>query len=197
MTEAAVCPVPHENRTHPLGAPAGFEEAISNGPVKMIWPNGVEGWVISSYAGVRQVLSDKRFSATRDGAPAMRTEGEPVLDDSQPGNMNAMDGEEHLRLRRPLSRGFMVKRMAEMRPRIQQIVDEHLDEMERKGAPADLVSSLALPVPSLVIADLLGVPPEHQALFQATAREMLGKNGSKDEYEALAAQLGEVIGKVV
>jgi cytochrome P450 len=91
----------------------------------------------------------------------------------------------------------MVKRLNEMRPRIQEIVDEHLDEMERKGAPADLVSSLCLPVPSLVIAELLGVPPEHQELFQATAKEMFGKNGSKAEYEAKAAELGEVLAKVV
>lgn len=197
MAESAVCPVPHEQRGHPLGPPVGFDEAIGAGPVRMRWPNGVEAWVVSSYAGVRQVLSDQRFSANRDGGPEMRTEGETVLDAAQPGNMNALDGEEHLRLRRPLSRGFMVKRMSEMRPRIQRIVDEHLDEMERKGAPADLVSSLCLPVPSLVIAELLGVPPAHQELFQAAAREMLGKNGSKAEYEAKAAELAEVIARVV
>ncbi|WP_086665862.1 cytochrome P450 [Lentzea kentuckyensis] len=197
MTETAVCPVPHENRAHPLGAPAGFEEAISNGPVKMIWPNGVQAWVVSSYAGVRQVLSDPRFSANKEGAPEMRTEGEQILGVPQPGNMNVMDGDEHLRLRRPLSRAFMVKRLNEMRPRIQEIVDAHLDEMERGGAPADLVSSLCLPVPSLVIAELLGVPAEHQELFQATAREMFGKNGSKAEYDAKAAELGEVLAKVV
>ncbi|MCP2248936.1 cytochrome P450 [Lentzea aerocolonigenes] len=197
MTEAAVCPVPHENRTHPLGAPAGFEEAISNGPVKMLWPNGVEAWVVSSYAGVRQVLSDRRFSANKEGGPEMRTEGEQILGLPQPGNMNVMDGDEHLRLRRPLSRAFMVKRLNEMRPRIQEIVDQHFDEMERGGEPADLVSSVCLPVPSLVIAELLGVGAEHQALFQATAREMLGKNGSKAEYEAKAAELGEVLAKVV
>lgn len=196
MTEAAVCPVPHENRVHPLGAPAGFEEAVSNGPVKMIWPNGVQAWVISSYAGVRQVLSDKRFSSMREGGPEMRTEGEPILGLKQPGNMNSMDGEEHLRLRRPLSRAFMVKKMNEMRPRIQQIVDDHLDAMERQGAPADLVSALCLPVPSLVIAELLGVSPEHQELFQSTAREMFGKNGSKEVYDAKAAELGEVLAKV-
>jgi cytochrome P450 len=182
---------------HPLGAPAGFEEAISNGPVKMIWPNGVQAWVISSYAGVRQVLSDKRFSSMREGGPEMRTEGEPILGLVQPGNMNSMDGDEHLRLRRPLSRGFMVKKMNEMRPRIQQIVDDHLDAMERHGAPADLVSELCLPVPSLVIAELLGVSPEHQELFQSTAREMFGKNGSKEVYDAKAAELGEVLAKVV
>ncbi|MFD4670120.1 cytochrome P450 [Lentzea sp. NPDC058450] len=197
MTEAAVCPVPHENRVHPLGAPAGFEEAISDGPVKMLWPNGVEAWVVSSYAGVRTVLSDPRFSANKDGQPEMRTEGEQVLGRPEPGNMNVMDGAEHLRLRRPLSRAFMVKRLNEMRPRIQEIVDEHLDAMERAGAPADLVSSVCLPVPSLVIAELLGVPPEHQELFQATAREMFGKNGSRAEYEAKAAELGGVLMKVV
>jgi cytochrome P450 len=197
VTEAAVCPVPHENRTHPLGAPAGFEEAISNGPVKMIWPNGVEAWIVSSNAGVRQVLSDARFSANKEGAPEMRTEGEQILGLPEPGNMNVMDGDEHLRLRRPLSRAFMVKRLNEMRPRIQEIVDQHLDEMERRGEPADLVSSVCLPVPSLVIAELLGVAPEHQELFQATSREMFGKNGSKAEYEAKAAELGEVLAKVV
>ncbi|WP_394612951.1 cytochrome P450 [Lentzea sp. JNUCC 0626] len=197
MTEAAVCPVPHENRVHPLGAPAGFQEAISDGPVKMLWPNGVEAWVISSYAGVRKVLSDPRFSANKDGQPEMRTEGEQVLGLPEPGNMNVMDGDAHLRLRRPLARAFMVKRLNEMRPRIQEIVDQHLDAMERAGAPADLVSSVCLPVPSLVIAELLGVPPEHQALFQATAKEMFGKNGSRAEYDAKAEELGGVLLAVV
>ncbi|NKE58055.1 cytochrome P450 [Lentzea sp. PSKA42] len=197
MTEAAVCPVMHE-RDHPLQPPVGFAEAVSDGPVKMLWPNGVEAWVVSSYAGVRQVLSDPRFSTRKGGHPEMRTdEGEPVVDADQPGNINGIDGEAHMRLRRPLARGFMVKRMNELRPRIQQIVDEHLDVMEAKGAPADLVGSLCLPLPSLVIAELLGVPPEHQELFQATAREMFGKNGSKDEYIAHATKLGEVLSPIV
>jgi cytochrome P450 len=197
VTEAAVCPVLHE-RDHPLRPPIGFAEAVSDGPVKMRWPNGVEAWMVSSYAGVRQVLSDPRFSTRKGGQPEMRSdEGEPVLDADQPGNINGIDGDEHLRLRRPLARGFMVKRMNELRPRIQQIVDEHLDVMEAKGAPADLVTSLCLPLPSLVIAELLGVPPELQELFQATAREMFGKNGSKDEYIAQATRLGEVLGPIV
>jgi cytochrome P450 len=130
VTEAAVCPVMHE-RDHPLMPPVGFTEAVSGGPGKMLWPNGVEAWVVSSYAGVRQVLSDPRFSTRKGGHPELRTDsGEAVLDPDQPGNINGIDGAEHLRLRRPLSRGFMVKRMNDLRPRIQQIVDEHLDLME-------------------------------------------------------------------
>ncbi|MCR3751669.1 cytochrome P450 [Lentzea californiensis] len=197
MTEAAVCPVHHE-RDHPLHPPAGFAEAVAGGPVKMIWPNGVEAWMVSSYAGVRQVLSDSRFSTRKGGQPEMRTDdGDEVLDPDQPGNINGIDGAEHMRLRRPLSRGFMVKRMNELRPRIQQIVDEHLDVMEAEGAPADLVASLCLPLPSLVIAELLGVPPEHQELFQVTAGDLFGKNGSKDEYLAHATKLAEVLTPIV
>lgn len=197
MTEAAVCPVHHE-RDHPLHPPVGFAEAVAGGPVKMVWPNGVEAWMVSSYAGVRQVLSDSRFSTRKGGQPEMRTDdGDEVLDPDQPGNINGIDGAEHMRLRRPLSRGFMVKRMNELRPRIQQIVDEHLDVMEAKGAPADLVASLCLPLPSLVIAELLGVPPEHQELFQVTAGDLFGKNGSKDEYLAHATKLAEVLTPIV
>ncbi|ANZ42462.1 hypothetical protein BBK82_02975 [Lentzea guizhouensis] len=181
-----------------LNGPTGFAEAVSDGPVKMVWPNGVEAWVVASYAGVRQVLSDPRFTTRKGGQPEMRTDdGEPVLDADQPGNINAIDGPEHMRLRRPLARGFMVKRMNQLRPRIQQIVDEHLDVMEAKGGPVDLVTSLCLPLPSLVIAELLGVPPEHQELFQATARDMFGKNGSKDEYIAHATKLSEVLAPIV
>ncbi|MGZ3147736.1 cytochrome P450 [Lentzea chajnantorensis] len=197
MTEAAVCPVHHE-RDHPLQSPTGFADAVSGGPVRMLWPNGVEAWVVSSYSGVRKVLSDPRFSTRKGGQPEMRTdEGEPVLDADQPGNINGIDGDAHLRLRRPLSRGFMVKRMNQLRPRIQEIVDEHLDAMEAKGAPADLVTSLCLPLPSLVIAELLGVPPEHQELFQATAGDLFGKNGSKDEYIAHATKLSQVLAPIV
>jgi len=196
VTEAAVCPVLHE-RDHPLQPPVGFAEAVTGGPIKMRWPNGVEAWMVSSYAGARQVLSDPRFVSRKGGHPEVRDEGEGVVDPDQPGNINGIDGEAHLRLRRPLSRGFMVRRMNELRPRIQQIVDEHLDVMEAKGAPADLVSSLCLPLPSLVIAELLGVAPEHQELFQAAARGMFGKNSSKDEFAAQAAKLGEVLVPII
>ena len=69
--------------------------------------------------------------------------------------------------------------------------------MEAKGGPVDLVTSLCLPLPSLVIAELLGVPAEHQELFQATARDMFGKNGSKDEYIGHATKLSEVLAPIV
>jgi cytochrome P450 len=76
-------------------------------------------------------------------------------------------------LRRLLTGEFTVRRMRRLEPRIVEIVDAHLDALEHHGPPADLVSRYALPIPSLVICELLGVPPADQDEFQArTARQL-------------------------
>lgn len=192
MTEPAVCPLP-TTRSHPLKAPDGTEELLAPGVRRVTFPNGVDTWLFSRYADVRSILADRRFSAYKDGdAPDMRPDGTFVGADI-PGNMVIRDGAEHLRLRRPLARAFVMKRINELRPRIQQIVDEHLDAMERGGSSADLVESLCLPVPSLVIAELLGVPSEHQAMFQRFASVLLGLKSTTEDFDQITAELGAVI----
>ncbi|TWP45843.1 cytochrome P450 [Lentzea tibetensis] len=192
MTEPAVCPLP-TTRTHPLKAPTGLADIAAAGARRVTFPNGVESWLFTRYADVRMMLSDRRFTAWKDGdGPEMRPD-ESVVGIDRPGNMIIRDGAEHLRLRRPLARAFVVKRIEAMRPRIQEIVDQHLDAMERAGAPADLMSALCLPVPSLVIAELLGVPDGHLDLFQRTAKAMFGLFNPASEYEELSVELGAVI----
>lgn len=68
---------------------------------------------------------------------------------------------------------FLVKRIEQLRPRIQRIVDEALDAMIAKGQPADLVADFAFPVPSLVICELLGVPYDDHEYFQELSRRLL------------------------
>ena len=66
-----------------------------------------------------------------------------------------------------------MRRMQRLEPRIVEIVDEHLDAMAAAGSPADLVPTFALPIPSLVICELLGVPYADRAEFQdRTARQL-------------------------
>ena len=77
-----------------------------------------------------------------------------------------IDDPEHHRLRRMMTRDFTYRRCEAMRPQIQGLVDQYLDDMIRSGPPADLVRDVALPVPSLVIALLLGVPSEDLGFFQ-------------------------------
>jgi cytochrome P450 len=63
--------------------------------------------------------------------------------------------------------------MRRLEPRIVEIVDDHLDALDRAGSPADLVPAFALPIPSLVICELLGVPYADRAEFQErTGRQL-------------------------
>ena len=78
----------------------------------------------------------------------------------RPRSVFTSDGEEHTRFRRMLSKPFTFKRVEGLRPTIQQITDDHIDAMLAGPKPADIVTALALPVPSLVISQLLGVPYE-------------------------------------
>jgi cytochrome P450 len=68
-----------------------------------------------------------------------------------------------------------------MRPEIQELVDHYLNKMIDAGPPADIVRDFALPVPSLVIALLLGVPPEDLELFQHNTGVGLDVNSTEEQ----------------
>ncbi|GAA4237179.1 cytochrome P450 [Streptosporangium album] len=140
-------------------------------------PFGVDAWLVTRFADVRAVLSDaERFSNARQGA--FRLPGAPEMSEEEiavmrAGNLLAFDPPEHTRLRRLLTPEFTIRRMRRLEPRIRHIVEEHLDAMEDAGSPADLVSSFALPVPSLVICELLGVPYADREDFQRRTSRLL------------------------
>ncbi|MGX1763071.1 cytochrome P450 [Streptomyces lydicus] len=78
--------------------------------------------------------------------------------------------------------------MRRLQPRIAQIVAEHLDAMAAHGGPVDLVQSFALPVPSLVICELLGVPYADRAEFQQWGAAQLDRSLSHVERAAAGAE---------
>jgi cytochrome P450 len=140
---------------------------------------GMEAWLVTRFADVREVLSDPaRFSNARLPVGFQRPQGFPKLTPEdltrmRAGNLLASDPPDHTRLRRMLTPEFTVRRMRRLEPRIREIVDEHLDAMERHGPPADLLAEFALPVPSLVICELLGVPYADRAAFQSRSNRQL------------------------
>jgi cytochrome P450 len=89
------------------------------------------------------------------------------------GGLLGLDPPEHQRLRRMLTPEFTIRRIQRLEPRIVEIVDQHLDAMESAGPPVDLVESFALPIPSLVICELLGVPYDDRADFQRRSARQL------------------------
>lgn len=159
---------------HPLYVPEArndpfpiYEQMRSECPVQLVTdPRGIQHWVIVQYEAARAALADPRLS--RDPRLAWDTlrkiklydEGE---EDSEPHMLNA-DPPEHTRLRQLANKAFTKERVEHLRPRIQEIVDDLVDEMDPTGK-VDLMSKLAAPMPIKVICELLGVPYDDAVSF--------------------------------
>lgn len=149
-----------------------------------LW-DGSWAWLVTRYEDVREVLADRRFSSDMN-TPGFPSHGAGVAATRQKHRtfLN-MDDPEHNVHRRMLTRDFMVKRVEQLRPRIQEHVDAVLDEFVRRPEPSDLVTGLALPVTSGMISQLLGVPYEDHDFFQS--RTALLVSGDTDVDESLQA----------
>ncbi|MFF5857622.1 cytochrome P450 [Streptomyces sp. NPDC012751] len=163
-----------------------------------LW-NGSTAWVVTRFEDIRAVLSDPRISADgrNPGLPRLSAAGQEQTGAEPP--FVRLDDPEHARQRRMLTADFTAKRAAALRPRVQALVDDALDEMIVKGPPADLVTDFALAVPSRVIAVLLGVPYEDHAFFQQCSNTLLDMSLPADQVretsEHFSAYLHELIAK--
>ena len=157
-------------------------------------PFGFDAWLVTRHADVRQVLSDpKRFGIALPPEYSRRMAGQEMNDEDvsreRAGDLLSQDPPEHTRLRRMLAPAFTVHQVRWLRPWIEGIVADHLDAMERAGPPVDLVQAFALPIPSLVICELLGVPYPDRAEFQHLASRSLDLSRPPDERTASFRQI--------
>src|SRR5277367_3036358 len=145
----------------PLAPPVEFASWRQEPGLQRAMWNGQPTWIVSRYQDIRAALVDPRLSAD-----TLSNLIRPSSDESTPVIFARIDDPEHHRLRRMMTSQFTFRRTEAMRPQIQEMVDQFLGTMIENGPPADIVRDFALPVPSLVIALLLGVPPEDLELFQ-------------------------------
>jgi cytochrome P450 len=151
-------------------------------------PFGHQATMVSRYADARELHGDpQRFRLDAvPPPPAMVEAGRDKAEwrRRQAGNLLGQDPPDHTRLRRMLTGEFTVKRMKRLVPRVEEIVTEHLDAMEKAGAPAELVEDFALPVPSMVICELLGVPYADRAEFtERSARSLDGTISAQERMQ--------------
>lgn len=128
---------------------------------------GMTIWLVTGEAEAREVLADRA---------SYSTDIRPLLGQHAPGaegGLGFTDPPEHTRLRRLLAPEFTVRRLQRLRPRIEEIVEQQLDEVERQArlpeggiGTVDLVQAFAFPVPFQVICELLGVPDEDRRTFR-------------------------------
>jgi cytochrome P450 len=177
MTQAASIPPLHMRRDAFDPAPELRELRAGPGVGSVVNAFGMRVYLVTRHDDVKAILADhEHFSNARP--PGFVVPGAPDTpaaeqESQRAGNLLGMDPPEHQRLRRMLTPEFTIRRIKRLEPRITQIVDEHLDAMAAGGAPADLVEAFALPIPSLVICELLGVPYADREGFQRRANKQL------------------------
>lgn len=147
--------------------------------------SGGEAWLVTRYADVRQVEADQRFSrreATRPGTPSLW----PDFQISQ--GMIYLDEPDHARVRKVVAAAFSPKRIEQLAPKVQAIADRLADELT---PPADLFAEFAYPLPLLVIAEALGMPPTEQRQFADWMNVILDASQGQ---EAIGQAFGGVYG---
>ncbi|HJP77940.1 MAG TPA: cytochrome P450 [Pseudonocardiaceae bacterium] len=202
MTQPRSLPV--ERDAGPFDPPSQITALRETRPVSpWVFPDGHEGWIVTGYDAVRQLLADTRFSSRQDlgiihvpyETPGMPTPTEPSP--QSPGLFVAMDPPDHTRLRRKLTGAFTVRRMKMLEEHIAEITERQLDEMAKLTPPVDLVKEFALPVPSLVICELLGVPYADREVFQANSTRFLIRDLPLEEKIAVVGAMTGLLSELV
>ncbi|MFV8131108.1 cytochrome P450 family protein [Streptomyces syringium] len=138
-------------------------------------PDGSPVWLVTREADVRAGITDPRLSVNKDrsGVGYKGFSLPPALD----ANLLNIDPEDHLRLRRLVSKGFTPRRVEDLRGCVQAAADRLADKLAAGLAsgegPVDVVAAFANPLPLVVIGDLLGVPEADRRPFSERVGTML------------------------
>ena len=147
-------PISAKTRAYPFDK---YEELRRKDPVHRL--RTINAWVLTQYEDTNAVLRDHaRFSRDYGGKSAYRS----MLDTDPP---------DHTRLRTLVSKAFTPRSVADLAPRIQQIVDDLLDATEGRDR-FDLIDSFAYPLPVIVIAEMLGVPSGDIEVFKSWSNDI-------------------------
>lgn len=161
-----------------------------------IW-DGSKPWLITNYADIRKVMAYSGTSSDTDNPKYPHYSAAVKARRSRVKALNTSDGPEHDEPRRALAREFTAKRMQSLRDQIQRVTDDCIDAMLAGPKPVDLVQALALPVPTAMICDLLGVPAsEHRRIHDATTAFVAASSTPEDTVRAaddLMALMGDLI----
>lgn len=179
-------------RTCPFAPPDEYRGFREEAPLVRASLPGGEVWLVTRHAEAQQVLRGEGISTNpaTPGHPNGALSPEPPSPEQveamrkfSVGQFIDLDPPEHTRFRKLLIPEFSVRRVRDMRPGIQEVVDGMIDAMLAKGSPADLVEDFGLAVPSLVICQLLGVPYEDREFFQSRTRALLSGEGFEAAFE--------------
>jgi len=181
----------------PLDPPAQYARLRAETPISRVSIGGgrVTPWLVTRWEDARAVLASTEVSvdSTRPGFPTERDNAAAL----PPGYFFGQDNPVHDTFRRALTREFMIKRIEALRAPTTRIFEHLLDQMIAGGGTADFVEAIALPLPSLVICELLGVPYEEHDFFQSHSKVLIDTAATAQEriaaHEALGGYLRQLV----
>ncbi|MCN9242182.1 cytochrome P450 [Streptomyces sp. RY43-2] len=188
-----------QDRTCPYHPPTAYDPLREGRPLtRVTLYDGRDVWVVTGLTEARALLADPRLSSDRTHPhfPMITERFAAIRERDRRIALVGRDDPEHHSERRMLVPSFTLKRATALRPQIQETVDRLLDAMEAAGPPAELVGAFALPVPSMVICSLLGVPYADHEFFEEQSRRLLRGPTAADTQDArdrLEAYFGDLI----
>lgn len=178
-------------RAHPLDPPPGYRELSGERPLFQVrTPRGDAAWIVTRHQDARAVLTHHAFSSDprTPGFPTYVTGDVPP----PPGFFMQADEPDHGRLRRTVTREFLIRNMEALRPTMRRILDGLVDGLiAADRGSADLVREFALPMAAMTICEILGVPFEDHELFVSLTDTVLDRSS---EPERAVAAAGELMG---
>jgi pentalenolactone synthase len=150
-------------------------------------PAGDPAWLVTDYDLVRILLADPRLGRSHPDPDRAPRFGESMIM-GRPAQASPTELAEHSRMRKLLLPWFGTRPMRAMRPRVQQLVDGLLDELDTRTPPVDFHEAVSFPLPALVICELLGVPYADRDDFREWSRDV----GNVVDRERSAAALGRL-----
>ena len=158
-----------------------YAQLRSQDPV--YWDEEMGFWVLTRYADIASVYTDDRFSRAQGLMSNFRRLGESEQRIAEPvyhsfsKTMFYADPPYHTHLRGLMNNAFTPRRVEQMRPNIQRIVHELLDQVQDNGY-MDVIHDLAYPLPVMVIAELLGLPADDRARFKGWSDDLFAILGT-------------------
>ena len=162
---------------------SAFRQLREDGPAhKVAMPDGQQAWIVTRAVDVQRLFGDPRLSMdkvnARDNYVGFSLP--PELD----ANLVNMDGDNHLRLRRIVSKAFTARRVEQMADGIRAVAVELLDRFE--APTVDLVPAYTGQLPLHVISNLIGVPAEDRLPFAAWTTAMFAPSHPREAAEGVA-----------
>jgi len=185
MTNATPLPTLPFEQPEPLSIAPLLRALQAERPITRIRTlTGDEAWLVTRYAEVKELLADRRLGRSHpDPLHAPRISDSILF--GGPMERYETEHSDHAQMRALLTPFFSARRMQDLRPRVEALVDQFLDALAARTPPVDLHEGLSFPLPVLVICELLGVPYEDREQFRLWSTDMADLH---DRERASAAQ---------